>query len=314
MEEEEAETEERKAFLALVEQHRRQLGEEDFYAKPEIRKAVTVAYRVRPVLDHEKCLLGQLCVGSTSTSFNQLEYEAVFPQTRRVVILEEEREVGLSNGQLVRRVFTADLVFGPDSTDVEVYRDLVLPLVEHALGGSRSTVLCFGQTASGKTFTTWQQLRLVAERLFVQKEKESDLPKFRVRFFELRGNLAFDLLRSRHPLPIRTGADGNVTVSGAQMKEVSSRSEFEAVLAEGNALRATAHTLANSASSRSHAFCEIEVSKKCGDEDSPRKGLLRIVDLAGSERSVEAHSHSEERRREMRQINASLGTLKVRCA
>ena len=100
-------------------------------------------------------------------------------------------------------------------------------------------------------------------------------------------------------------------MTGAKLQAVASAEEFHAILAEGKALRSTAPTIANAASSRSHAFCEIEV-----ELGAALPGLLRVVDLAGSERSVEAHKHSEERRREMRQINSSLGTLKecIRCA
>ena len=153
-------------FLDLVERHRDDIASATRASTRQRQKQyrgnineVTVAYRVRPVLGEEKPLIGSFCVGSTNASFNQLEYNAVVAAHASVVVLEEERAIGQLTGNVVRKTFQSDRVFGPLSTDAEVYRDLVSPLVEHALRGFCSTLLCFGQTASGKTFTAQRQLR-----------------------------------------------------------------------------------------------------------------------------------------------------------
>lgn len=49
--------------------------------------------------------------------------------------------------------FTFDNVYGPDSTQVQVYSDLGRPIITQALDGFNGTIFAYGQTGSGKTFS-----------------------------------------------------------------------------------------------------------------------------------------------------------------
>ena len=46
-----------------------------------------------------------------------------------------------------------DRVYGPKSSQEDVYEEAVKPLVEATLDGYNSTVFAYGQTGSGKTYT-----------------------------------------------------------------------------------------------------------------------------------------------------------------
>ncbi|KAG5492622.1 hypothetical protein JKF63_01201 [Porcisia hertigi] len=50
-------------------------------------------------------------------------------------------------------VFSFDYVFDQESTQLEVYEDAVVDMVDAALVGVNATLLAYGQTGSGKTFT-----------------------------------------------------------------------------------------------------------------------------------------------------------------
>lgn len=45
--------------------------------------------------------------------------------------------------------FFSDRVFGPDSSNHEVFEELVKPIVEAAVRGFNGTIFAYGQTASG---------------------------------------------------------------------------------------------------------------------------------------------------------------------
>lgn len=51
------------------------------------------------------------------------------------------------------KTFTFDIVFGTDSTQVDVYNETARPIVEKVLAGYNGTILAYGQTGTGKTFT-----------------------------------------------------------------------------------------------------------------------------------------------------------------
>ena len=51
------------------------------------------------------------------------------------------------------KVCTFDLVFDEDSTQQQVFDKVGRPLCEHALGGYNNTIIAYGQTGAGKTYT-----------------------------------------------------------------------------------------------------------------------------------------------------------------
>lgn len=52
-----------------------------------------------------------------------------------------------------RKVFTFDRIFDTDSTNQEIYNDVVSPLVDSVLLGYNGCVFAYGQTSCGKTFS-----------------------------------------------------------------------------------------------------------------------------------------------------------------
>ena len=49
--------------------------------------------------------------------------------------------------------FTFDRIFGPDSKQLEVFDYSAKPIIQSVMDGYNGTLLCYGQTSSGKTFT-----------------------------------------------------------------------------------------------------------------------------------------------------------------
>lgn len=94
-------------------------------------------------------------------------------------------------------------------------------------------------------------------------------------------------------------------MQGIKEQVVSTPEEMHSVIEFGHKARTTHSTAANNTSSRSHAICQIYVTK-----NKKFCGKLILCDLAGSERAADTQSNSRQRRIEGAEINKSLLALK----
>ena len=112
-----------------------------------------------------------------------------------------------------------------------------------------------GQTGSGKTHTLAGMEERFAKHLF---RMISDSAQVKVQFIELVGKGCKDLLGSGD-VKLVDRADGSVQLLNALSVDVNSPEELFASILHGKRQRATQATAKNSASSRSHAVCQITV-------------------------------------------------------
>ena len=68
------------------------------------------------------------------------------------VSINLSEEIGIS-AQLNSKKYLLDQVFGPDSKQDEIFNDVVEPLFNDFMKGFNCTVLCYGMTSTGKTYT-----------------------------------------------------------------------------------------------------------------------------------------------------------------
>jgi len=66
-----------------------------------------------------------------------------------LMTVQERSEAGIFRGQKFR--FDDRLLFGPDSTNEEVFNQLAASMLPRVLQGYNATILAYGQTGSGKT-------------------------------------------------------------------------------------------------------------------------------------------------------------------
>mmetsp|Transcript_1165 Transcript_1165/g.1891 ORF Transcript_1165/g.1891 Transcript_1165/m.1891 type:complete len:1638 (+) Transcript_1165:189-5102(+) len=212
--------------------------------------SVKVAVRIRPLLDSE---IRERC-------------------TQCVRVVGNEPQVTFGNDQ----DFTFDFVFGTDSMQSEIYDACVSNLVDATFEGFNATVLAYGQTSSGKTYTmgSASNLRLseeeygiiprVAHHVFdTVEQQETDDPnstyRVRIQFLEIYGEEIRDLLDPTNTakVTIRETPAGGVYISGAREELVTSSEEMLAALEKGSLSRTTGSTRMNDSSSRSHAIFTI---------------------------------------------------------
>jgi len=194
------------------------------------------------------------------------------------------------------RFYRFDKIWGQNTDNAQVFNEEVKPLVDWTMAGNNSTVLCYGQTGTGKTHTLMGALTHVVEAL-----QGEDIE---VIFFEVHAKKAYDLLADRKEVKLLADENERVHVRGA--KEVALQAMEPAtvmeVLHEGLKLRSVEVTERNPISSRSHAFVELRVTS--------RAGRITLVDLAGSERNYETQKMTPAQHKESAAINTALMALK----
>ncbi|KAI9225840.1 MAG: P-loop containing nucleoside triphosphate hydrolase protein, partial [Piptocephalis tieghemiana] len=228
--------------------------------------------------------------------------------------------------------FTYDSTFGEDSTQEDVFGEVVTPLMNQFFDGYNATILAYGQTSSGKTYTmgtgdpngneAYEDLGIVpraVETLFqrissLKAQGIQDRFTVRVSYLEIYNEELRDLLvetDGRVPVQIREDPKGRIYWTGVQEVLVRSPEDVMNQLSQGSWRRQTGSTDMNAHSSRSHAIFSITLKQeKCGfvADGISTTAKFHFVDLAGSERLKRTNAVGD-RAKEGISINAGLSAL-----
>ncbi|KAK4534811.1 hypothetical protein CDCA_CDCA03G0836 [Cyanidium caldarium] len=240
-----------------------------------------------------------------------------------------------SNAERPRWAFQFDRVFDAASTQSDVFEE-ISQLVQSALDGYKVCIFAYGQTGSGKTHTmlggaddpgmiprSVQQVFEHAARLAEQGWQFT----FHAVFLEIYNEHIRDLLakdagtasaapdggdsagNSGTRYVIKTDPQtGTTFVSDLRLVPVRTPADLQRLLASSARHRATASTLMNERSSRSHSVFRLYIRGDNTEQQQHTYGLLNLIDLAGSERLARSHSQGD-RLRETQHINRSLSAL-----
>ncbi|OMO80965.1 Armadillo [Corchorus olitorius] len=231
-----------------------------------------------------------------------------------------------------------DEVLTEFASQKRVYEVVAKPVVESVLDGYNGTVMAYGQTGTGKTYTlgrlgeedtAYRGIMVRAmEDILAEISLESD--SISVSYLQLYMETLQDLLDPTNDniSIVEDPKSGDVSLPGATLVEIRDQQSFLELLRLGEAHRYAANTKLNTESSRSHAILMVHVKRSVKGRESAhssengtstnmtkslraplvRKGKLVVVDLAGSERIDKSGSegHTLE---EAKSINLSLSAL-----
>jgi kinesin family protein 6/9 len=211
---------------------------------------------------------------------------------------------GYVNNQITDWSFKVDGILNNVSQDA-VYDQVVKEITLKTLEGYNGTVLCYGQTGAGKTFSmtgateNYQQRGLIPrtiQHVFKEIQNRQDRSfTVRIGYIEIYNEQLFDLLSTISTPNSSTDYNSNLTifddrgdvfVKGLSYQLANSEEEALNLLFEGETNRSIgAHSL-NKESSRSHCLFTIRVESKSitSSEEKYTLSKLNLVDLAGSER------------------------------
>lgn len=216
--------------------------------------------------------------------------------------------------------FSFDNIFSPDVSQQEVYQKSALPIVNSILEGFNGTILAYGQTSSGKTFTmqgdldnekTHGIIPRTIDDLFDAIMKSPDEIEFTVKvsYFEIYMEKIKDLVdTTRVNLNIREEKSLGIYVEDLSEYYVSSKEEIIEIMKIGAENRTQASTNMNLTSSRSHSIFTINIHQQNKKDGSAKNSKLVLVDLAGSEK-ISKTGATGLTLEEAKTINKSLTTL-----
>ncbi|CAH8318903.1 unnamed protein product [Eruca vesicaria subsp. sativa] len=197
---------------------------------------------------------------------------------------------------------------GDDENVKQIFDREVYSLIPGLFHGFNATVLAYGATGSGKTFTMQGTddlpglMQLTMSTILSLCEKTGS--RASISYYEVYMDKCWDLLEVKdNEISVWDDKDGQVHLKGLSSIPVGSMSEFHQVYSCGLQRRKVAHTGLNDVSSRSHGVLVISVIS-----EGAVTGKINLIDLAGSEDNRRTGNEGI-RLEESAKINQSLFSL-----
>ena len=289
-----------------------------------IDDSLKVAIRIRPPLPREiepnLPFRSIAIVSKTSPTISLVEYIGC------EFLESEKQKEWIEKPQYFQyHKFTFDFIYDMDTNQENVYLTCVYPAVNSILEGYNSTILAYGQTGTGKTYTmegfdfdylneNRGMIPRTIDDIFTFIEKNSDSNTtfiIRSTYLQIYNEQISDLLKpEKKNLSIREDKKKGLYVESLSEWAVRSPKDVYTLLERGENNRAKANTHMNDVSSRSHAVFSIQVEQmsNINGEQSIKIGKLNLVDLAGSER-IKISGATGKQLEESKKINKSLSAL-----
>ncbi|GIQ83058.1 kinesin-like protein, partial [Kipferlia bialata] len=228
---------------------------------------VSVAVRIRPRLPVDQD--GEFCMKADRS------------QGRERLVVNDDR------------VFGFDHVLNDQTPQEEVYAKVAKPLLDSFFDGYNATILAYGQTGSGKTYTMGSPststlsetiskvafspevglIPRILTDIFDRLDVGTSDSHVTIQYLEIYNEDLHDLLDYQTTRSDKDGKDGlcirekstpqgrHIFVAGASSHTVTNAAEASNLFLNGGTMRATASTLLNKESSRSHAIFTVIMNR-----------------------------------------------------
>ncbi|TKY46982.1 Kinesin protein KIN12A [Spatholobus suberectus] len=234
------------------------------------------------------------------------------------------------------RTFTFDEVFDANSNQEDVFQSVGVPLVRNALAGYNTTILSYGQSGSGKTYTMWGTPSAMVEEplpsshqgivpriikmLFSELERErltSDQKQFnyqcRCSFLEIYNEQIGNLVNPiQQNLEMKNDSRNAPYIENLIEEYITNYDEVAQILIKGLSRRKNGATSLNSNSSRSHIIFTFVIESLCKGTakgfSSSKTSKISLIDLAGLDRD-EVDDGGSQCPRESKHVEKSLSQL-----
>ncbi|KAJ9103490.1 hypothetical protein QFC19_004258 [Naganishia cerealis] len=265
-------------------------------------------------------------------------YSVTNPTVTLCANSESPSHLSSSFSQIINlKTYSVDQVYGSQADQLMLFHQVALPLFHDFVAGYNTTVLAYGQTGTGKTYTMCGDLTHEKHGLSVRLSEEAGIvPRVltelftaldannsdysvRCSFMELYNEEIKDLLgadsgNSKLRIFDSTqkrvvGPSSGIVVQNLIEQVVTSARQAVDLLEKGHKKRTTASTRMNDVSSRSHSIFTIYLYRMDVEKNEMvRISKMNLVDLAGSE-NIHKSGAVNQRAKEAGSINQSLLTL-----
>ncbi|XP_047087135.1 kinesin-like protein KIN-12C [Lolium rigidum] len=235
------------------------------------------------------------------------------------------------------RAFAVDGFLDDRASQEDAFNLVGLPMIDSALAGVNTSLVCYGQSGTGKTYTMWGPLAAmfdsrsnradsgIVPRFFqhlfsqIQGKQETSPEKqtsyqCRCSFLEVFNEQINDLLDpSQRNLQIRETTGNGIHVENLTDEYVSTVEDVNQILMKGLSKRKIGTDSMNLKNSRSHVIftCVVEAWSKDFSSNgfsSSKTSKITFVDLAGLDID-ELEGNGKQFTREERHVKKSLSTL-----
>lgn len=199
--------------------------------------------------------------------------------------------VSLQNSQ---EVFYFNKIFTEETDQTQVFSE-IYPLIISSLDGDNITLIAYGATGSGKTYTMQgisNNIELkgilprAAELLFSEIKRRTFISEsnqgylLQLSAIEIYNEMIYDLFSSnKDKMQVINNSIKNLTY-----KTITKEEEITNLIIKAGENRSIDSTEFNSSSSRSHAIYQLKLL--VNNENKDLVSIINIVDLAGSEKST----------------------------
>ncbi|KAH9998176.1 hypothetical protein BJV74DRAFT_242041 [Russula compacta] len=253
--------------------------------------SVQVALRIRPVTPQDAINIParfqRTVIHATSSTSVSIDVTTSAPATSGAGTMTAPSSPSpVANAK--KQHFTFDQVHGQDSTQHALFTATAQPLISRFLEGFNCTILAYGQTSSGKTYTmTGIDLEAdpsdptngigiiprAVSSIFLHarslKEERGGAWSYSVKgsFIEIYNEDLIDLLGddgtgAKREVQIREGKDGSIIWGGLREVPVKNAIEVMSLIRQGTSIRRTNETEMNAQSSRSHAIFSLTLVQR----------------------------------------------------
>uniref|UniRef100_A0A671MBB8 Kinesin-like protein n=1 Tax=Sinocyclocheilus anshuiensis TaxID=1608454 RepID=A0A671MBB8_9TELE len=221
---------------------------------------------------------------------------------------------GKRNNQLSSWVFQLNGVLDNVSQE-DTYDRVARSVVLGAFAGYNGTIMCFGQTGAGKTYTMTGAAETYKHRGIIPRALQEviqiyDKEVFQETMVDLLSSIKQGKSSNSGVLTVIEEPGGGVSVKGLSLHLVHNEEEALNLLFEGEMNRIIGEHALNKHSSRSHCICTVHIESHSRTLSDAKyiTSKLNLVDLAGSERLSKTGSEGQAQMEAM-YINKSLTFL-----
>jgi hypothetical protein len=188
------------------------------------------------------------------------------------------------------RRYTFNKVYNTETKNHNIYEDCIHPNLTHFINGINLTVITYGQTSSGKTYTMFNQnskdTGIVYESLSTLFGLLSSIQNHAlfISCFEIYNEHIYDMIANNGKVLQLRYKDKEAYVNNLTWKQIASTSEATKYINSAVKHRSSAKTNMNEHSSRSHFLVCFKLHQYYDIVGEETQSLLYFVDLAGSEK------------------------------
>ena len=287
-----------------------------------------VYIRIRPYIQKiipvlKNSFIKSITSPKNATYKNNVQEKNMIKVEKNILYLEDVKSTKNKNN----KTYIFDNIFNETTNNDTIFNCTIKSMINKILLGYNSTVLAYGVTGTGKTYTIFGDLSnnfkdegiifKACDYLFekIESNKNSDPNnintkyEIKISYIEIYNEIVKDLINENSPsLMIMEDPLKGVICSNVKEVIINDSIQLKKIINENNKRRTMASTDQNQFSSRSHAILQMSLEKKIKKNENNYDIIYSkflFVDLAGSEKSLERG----KRREEGFNINKSLFTL-----